>query len=77
MNLETFIKAKGLTQAEFADALGVSQATVSKIIDGAQNATADIITRIVDQTKGAVTAADILEARRVYLANRTSSEAAE
>ncbi len=44
-NLKAFCKSKGITNAQIADKLGVSQSAVNQFLNGRNSATMDTITR--------------------------------
>lgn len=60
MSLTEFLAQKGLTHAEFAAMVGVSQATVTRWTHGQRFPGRKEIERIQKATRGAVTANDLL-----------------
>ena len=56
--LQKYIESKKLTQSDFAKLLGVSQATVSRYLEGVVIPSAKIMAEIVKITNGAVTPND-------------------
>lgn len=60
MKLDTYLEAKGETDAEFALRVSLSQSQVSRIKRGLSWPSRDAMERIVDATDGSVTANDFL-----------------
>jgi plasmid maintenance system antidote protein VapI len=61
MTLDQYLSAPGApTSADFAAAVGVSEASISRIRKGAQNITRDVMREIVRASKGRVTADSLL-----------------
>lgn len=48
--LDSWLKAKNTTQTAFAKSVGVSQATISDIINGKHNASVKLLKRIAKKT---------------------------
>jgi transcriptional regulator with XRE-family HTH domain len=55
MELKDFILKKGISQAELARKLGVTDASISQIVHKTRNPSSHLINRIIDFTKGEVT----------------------
>jgi len=60
MKLRDYLSSRGLTTADFAALIGVSQASVSRYASGARRPEWNVLTRIVKATDGLVTANDWL-----------------
>lgn len=60
MTLSQYLEDKGLSHAEFAKSIGVSQVTVTRWANGQRFPGRREIERIQKATKGAVTANDLL-----------------
>lgn len=60
--LAEYLHENRLTQAQFAERIGTTQATVSRFIRGKRFPHVAILRRIQEETGGAVTAGDMLEA---------------
>lgn len=58
MKLKDFLKEEKITQEQFAEVIGVSQATVSRWCEGLQIPTPKQMNKILLATKGKVTAND-------------------
>lgn len=54
--LDQHLRARGITGAEFAALIGVSEASLTRIRRGEQNIPRDLIRRIVEATGGDVSA---------------------
>lgn len=54
MDLDTYLRTSGLTGSAFADRLGISAASVTRIRKGAQNISLELAQRIVLATGGKV-----------------------
>ena len=52
--LNTYMIDRGITQKEFADAIGITQATVSRICAGKLRPSSTVMVKIAAQTKGQV-----------------------
>lgn len=52
--LNTYMIDNGITQKEFADAIGITQATVSRICAGKLRPSSTVMVKIATQTKGQV-----------------------
>lgn len=60
MRLGIWLKKEGLRRVHFADQINVDRATISRYVTGARRPDWDVLQRIVERTKGAVTADDFL-----------------
>lgn len=60
MNLKDWLISRDMTASVFAERIGLSQGAVSKIVRGVVWPEAETIAKIERETKGEVTAADIL-----------------
>ena len=58
MKIKDFLSDEKITQEQFAEMVGVSQATVSRWCDGFQKPASSLMTKILIATKGKVTAND-------------------
>ncbi len=58
MNLNIFLKEQGISNAEFAEQIGVSEASVSRYAKGKRIPEQDIMPKIAAVTNNAVTAND-------------------
>lgn len=56
MDLDTYLRDEGISGAEFAARLGLSEASLSRIRRGDQNITRETIRAIVEASEGRVTA---------------------
>jgi transcriptional regulator with XRE-family HTH domain len=74
MKLKDWLDDEKMTGTEFGDRIGVSQGAVSKIARGAFWPAAETIAAIERETKGKVTAADILETYQAAQAARRAAE---
>lgn len=72
MTLQEYLNKKKLTDAAFADLIGVSQPTVSRLRSKGQIPSREVMRSIFEKTGGAVTANDFFGLRR----RRQSSERA-
>lgn len=54
MDLDTYLKTSGVSGATFADRIGVSAASVTRIRRGGQNISLELAQRIVTATGGKV-----------------------
>ncbi len=61
MTLSQFIAAKGLTRAQFAAKIGVTEESVTRYMNGTRTPRRKQLELIYKVTKGAVTANDILQ----------------
>lgn len=59
-HLRTYLEATGTRQADFADMIGVTQATVSKIADGKLTPSLKVAAAIEAATEGEVRAASMI-----------------
>jgi plasmid maintenance system antidote protein VapI len=55
MTLDEFLTAEPITAAEFAERVGLTEASISRIRRGGQNITRDVMLRIIDKSNGKVT----------------------
>lgn len=64
MQLDDFLKERtpALTAAAFAERIGVSEGSLSRIRQGKQNITLQLAARIVEETEGKVTLDDLATA---------------
>ena len=60
MKLRDYLSSHGLTTADFAEVIGVSQASVSRYASGARRPEWTVLGRIVMATNGRVTANDFM-----------------
>lgn len=60
MKLRQYLSEFGLTQEQFAEAVGISQSVVSRLVREESYASLEILLRIRDHTNGAVTPNDFL-----------------
>jgi transcriptional regulator with XRE-family HTH domain len=58
MQLSSYLKKSGVTAAEFAKRIGVDKTTVYRYIRGERIPNRDALSRIMEETEGAVTAND-------------------
>ena len=72
MLLDTHLKAKGLTDQQFASLIGCERSFVTRLRHGDSHASFAVMQRIERATAGQVTAVDIYEARKARLAVRPS-----
>ncbi len=70
MLLDTHLKAKGLTDQEFASMIGCERSFVTRLRHGDSHASFTILQKIERATAGQVTAVDVYEARKARLAVR-------
>lgn len=63
MTLDAYLKAHPVTASDFAERIGVSPASVTRIRRGVQNITLELASRIVAATGGKVTLEDLATAR--------------
>lgn len=77
MKLQDWLDAEKLTGAAFGERIGMSQGAVSKIARGAVWPEASTIAAIELETKGQVTAADILETYQAAQAAKRAAEAGQ
>lgn len=56
MTLDQYLAATGRTGSDFASAVGLTEASVSRIRKGQQNITRDVMRRIIAASDGQVTA---------------------
>lgn len=68
MLLDTHLKAKGLTDQEFAVLIGCERSFVTRLRNGSTLASFDIMQKIERATAGAVTPVDLYEARKAKIA---------
>jgi hypothetical protein len=77
MTLDEYLVGSDKTAAELSRETGLSAASITRIRRGEQNISIDVARLIVDATRGAVTADDLLRARASADSTPTSpSEAA-
>lgn len=62
MKLADFLSDKGMSRADFAAALGVSEVTITRYVGGRRMPRVEHLRRIREVTAGAVTADDFLSA---------------
>ena len=60
MKLDQWLEANAMTEADFAERIGVSQPTISRIRRGVCKPSLDTIAKIEDYTKNKVTVDDFL-----------------
>jgi transcriptional regulator with XRE-family HTH domain len=60
MQLSTFLKLKRMTQRDFAKAVKLDEATVSRLISGPQMPTSSTIKKVEKYTKKQVTWVDLI-----------------
>lgn len=60
MTLDEYLRQPGVTAAEFAQKVDLTEASISRIRKGGQNIRRDVIRRIVSATGGAVTADELI-----------------
>lgn len=70
MLLDTHLKAKGLTDQQFASMIGCERSFVTRLRNGDSHASFTILQKIERATAGQVTAVDVYEARKARLAIR-------
>lgn len=58
MHIANYLEQQNLSQAGFGEIIGVSQAAVERYVNGKRIPEPEIMTRIAESTKGAVTAND-------------------
>ncbi len=58
MTLDEYIRAAGMTNAEFGDLVGANHSTISRLRKGGQVPNPDLMVAIFDKTGGSVTAND-------------------
>ncbi len=77
MNLDDYLTITGTKGVDFALAIGVSEASLTRIRRGEQNISRDLIRRIVEATNGLVTSDDLVfPAARHGLASTAAPDAA-
>lgn len=54
MKIETYLKSKSMTHAEFAEVIGTSQPTVTRYVNGDRRPSIEMIDKIEKITKGKV-----------------------
>ena len=59
MQLDQYMRLRGLTQAAMAERLGISEAHLSRILAGKGTPSLRLCDRIAAETEGAVTAEDM------------------
>ena len=64
MDLNHWLEEKGISLAAFGQMIGKSAPTVSRLVHGQGNTDSDTLLQIERVTKGAVTATDILRAKK-------------
>lgn len=72
MNLNTHLKAKGLTDQQFATLIGCDRSFVTRLRNGDTSASFQMMQKIEEATAGQVTAVDIYEARKGRLSEKPS-----
>lgn len=77
MLLDTHLKAKGLTDAQFAALIGCERSFVTRLRNGDAHASFAVMQRIERATSGQVTAVDIYEARKARLTERPARKVAK
>ena len=77
MLLDTHLKAKGLTDQEFAALIGCERSFVTRLRNGATLASFEVMQRIERATAGQVTPVDLYEARKAKLAAAPKSKKAK
>lgn len=60
VKLDAFLEESGLTNAAFAERVGVSEATISRLRNGKQTPSWDLIQRITVETAGRISPNDFL-----------------
>jgi transcriptional regulator with XRE-family HTH domain len=63
MKIETYLSMNGMTQAEFARSVDVSQSTISRLRKGDPSASLSLLRKIAEVTNGAVNPNDFLPFR--------------
>ncbi len=63
MKIKDYIKENGLTQQQFAYLVGVSQSTISRLLDSKESTPIGLIQRICEATKGDVKPEDFFPFR--------------
>jgi transcriptional regulator with XRE-family HTH domain len=61
MKLADYLEKEGISQLEFADLIGSTSATVSRIVHGGQNPSLALMIKIKEVTKGKVKPNDFIE----------------
>lgn len=59
MKLDRWLKVNDISQADFARAIGMDPASVSRVVTGRQWPSAEMMIQIVERTEGKVTANDV------------------
>lgn len=74
MTLDQYLAATGRTGSDFASAVGLTEASVSRIRKGQQNITRDVMRRIIAASDGQVTAEGLVgvDGGRNHAASGTS-----
>ena len=75
MKLHDYLTLKGLTPEAFAEQLQVDAVTVRRYLRGKRRPTWEVMSRITEQTKGAVTANDFVPERETKKRSRPSGGA--
>lgn len=75
MTLDTYLRSNGITGAQFAERIEVSEASLTRIRRGEQNISRDLIRRIVEETGGEVSA-DALVFHADHAGAATTNESA-
>jgi transcriptional regulator with XRE-family HTH domain len=70
MKLDQFISESGLSRADFAKAIGVSEVSVTRYIGGSRIPRPVVLAKISEVTKGSVTPNDFLLASGVAPASQ-------
>jgi transcriptional regulator with XRE-family HTH domain len=58
MQLEAYLKERGISRSEFAQRLGVYPSTITRLIDGSRRPSGALLADIVRETDGAVNLSD-------------------
>ncbi len=61
MTVDQYLSAEGITAADFAKRVGLTEASISRIRSGRQNITLDVIRRIIAASDGSISAASLVD----------------
>lgn len=73
MELVAYLKERGATDADFANAIGVDRSSVTRMRNGGQVPSADVMRRIADVTDGLVTPNDFFGVKTPARAESTAA----
>lgn len=54
MTIDDYLKLHGITAAKFAEKIGISEASLSRIRRGEQNITRDLMRQIIEASEGKI-----------------------